>query len=206
MPGLTGVGERADEITPDTNLSTHIQDVVGVLEQDNLRGVILIGHSYGGMVITGVADRAGERIKELVYIKAPHPRDGEALADTFPGLRAHFTTEKQSIGGVDCVMIPSRSMVMHLGVKDDETIDWILARLTPHPYKAVMEKLYLRDEKAVLAIPRTAIDSASLLASRPPEIEARIRSSHRSWQIDAEQDVLITAPDQVTAMLLKLAS
>jgi pimeloyl-ACP methyl ester carboxylesterase len=199
------VGELTHRITPDTGLETHIQDVVQLLEEKDLRDVILVGHSYGGMVITGAADRAGERIRELVFIKAPHPRHGEALGDTFPGLRQHFLADKQNINGVDVVFVPSRGVVAHLGATDLATMEWMLANMTPHPYKCTTDPLLLRDEAAVLAIPRTAIDSASLLASRDPATEARIRSSHRSWQIDAEQDVLITAPAQVAEMLLRVA-
>src|SRR6185437_12915683 len=80
-PTLTGLGERRHLLGPKVDLETHIADVVGVLEFEDLHDVILVGHSYGGMVITGVADRALERIKELVYLDAAHPRNGESLAD-----------------------------------------------------------------------------------------------------------------------------
>src|SRR5438132_4781326 len=78
---LTGLGERIHLASPEVDLETHIQDVVNVLFYEDLRDVVLVGHSYGGMVITGVADRAPERLRQLVYLDAAVPSDGQAIAD-----------------------------------------------------------------------------------------------------------------------------
>jgi pimeloyl-ACP methyl ester carboxylesterase len=80
-PSLTGLGDRAHLGGPQTNLSTHIQDIVAIIEQEGLQEVVLVGHSYGGMVVTGVADRIPERITHLVYLDAMLPRDGQATTD-----------------------------------------------------------------------------------------------------------------------------
>src|SRR5271154_7543097 len=78
-PTLTGLGERSHLVTPDTDLDTHIADVVGVLKFEDLTNAILVGHSYGGMVITGVADRGLSRGGAPGFFHAPPPRDGENL-------------------------------------------------------------------------------------------------------------------------------
>src|SRR5882672_6572896 len=78
-PTCTGLGERAHLAHRDLNLESHIADMLAVLEFEDLRDVILIGHSYGGMVATGVADRARARIRHLVYLDAFAPTDGQAL-------------------------------------------------------------------------------------------------------------------------------
>jgi pimeloyl-ACP methyl ester carboxylesterase len=83
-PTLTGLAERASELSPEVGLDTHIQDIVDLLEEKNLHGVILVGHSYGGMVITGVVDQVPERIAHLVYFDTFVPRDGESIADVAP--------------------------------------------------------------------------------------------------------------------------
>ncbi len=80
-PTLTGLGERIHLATPDVNLDSHIQDIVNVLVYEDLHDVVLVGSSYGGMVITGVADRVPERLQQLVYLDAFAPHDGEALVD-----------------------------------------------------------------------------------------------------------------------------
>ena len=83
-PTLTGLGERSHLASPAIGLDTHVQDVVNVLEHEDLRDVVLVGHSYGGMVVTAVADRAADRVTRLVYVDAALPRDGECGFDLFP--------------------------------------------------------------------------------------------------------------------------
>lgn len=78
-PQLTGLGERVHLTRPDIGLSLHIEDVVNMILFEDLRDIILVGHSYGGMVITGVADRVPERIKKLIYVDALVPNDGESV-------------------------------------------------------------------------------------------------------------------------------
>jgi pimeloyl-ACP methyl ester carboxylesterase len=80
-PSLTGQGERVHLAKPDVNLSTHIQDAYNTIWYEDLTDIILVGHSYGGMVVTGVADRMPERIKHLIYLDAFLPADGQSLYD-----------------------------------------------------------------------------------------------------------------------------
>jgi pimeloyl-ACP methyl ester carboxylesterase len=90
-PTLTGLGERLHLLSPEVSLHTHIQDVVAVVEYEDLREVVLVEHSYGGMVITGVAESMPERLNQLVYLDAFVPEHGQALLDLHsPEERAHF--------------------------------------------------------------------------------------------------------------------
>lgn len=104
-PTLTGLGERANRHTPATDLATHIQDVVGVPEFEEPRDVALVGHSYGGLVIAGVAARVPERVAHLVYLDAFVPGDGQALLDLLPPLVAVGTREPSQREG-DGIRIP----------------------------------------------------------------------------------------------------
>jgi len=98
-PTLTGLGERSHLASPAIGLDTHIQDVVNVLEYEDLRDVVLVGHSYGGMVVTAVADRAADRLARLVYVDAVLRNDGECLFDvTSPQMRANME-ERARLGG-----------------------------------------------------------------------------------------------------------
>ena len=80
-PTVTGSGERVHLASPEVDLGTHVLDVTNVLIYEDLRGVILVGSSYGGMVITGVAERVPERISHLIYLDAYVPQDGQSIAD-----------------------------------------------------------------------------------------------------------------------------
>ena len=80
-PTYTGLGERAHLANPSIDLETHIEDILNVIKYEDLRDIVLVGHSYGGMVATGVADRARDRISQLIYIDAFVPEDGQSLLD-----------------------------------------------------------------------------------------------------------------------------
>jgi len=84
-PTMTGLGERVHLGGPEVGLSTHIEDIVNVLEFEDLTEVVLVGHSYGGMVIAGVADRIPGRIAKLIYFDAILPENGESVASLFRG-------------------------------------------------------------------------------------------------------------------------
>ena len=83
-PTLTGVGERSHLTSPQVTLDTHVADVVNLIRWEELTDVVLCGHSYGGCVITGVADRVAERLRALVYLDAFIPENGQSLHDTLP--------------------------------------------------------------------------------------------------------------------------
>jgi len=134
-PSLTGVGERAHLASPAVNLSTHITDVVNVLEYERLERVVLVGHSYGGMVVTGVADRAAPRIAALVYLDAFVPQHGQALLDfASEGLRARLTSG-------DWRVPPLTPQAQ--GMRDPAEIAWVEARRGPQPLATLTEKLSL---------------------------------------------------------------
>ena len=97
-PTHTGLGERSHQASPDIDLETHIADILGVLQFEDLKSVVLIGHSYGGMVATGVADRARECIAKLIYLDAHVPRDGESLFDLNPDRRLTMTEAARTNG------------------------------------------------------------------------------------------------------------
>jgi pimeloyl-ACP methyl ester carboxylesterase len=83
-PTLTGLGERAHLATPETDVDTHVADVAAVLHFEDLADVVLVGHSYGGLVISALADRHPERVAQLIYLDADVPEDGDCEFDFFP--------------------------------------------------------------------------------------------------------------------------
>jgi pimeloyl-ACP methyl ester carboxylesterase len=134
-PSLTGIGERAHLASPAVNVSSHIADVLGTLEYERLKGVVLVGHSYAGMVVSGVADRAPERIGTLVYLDAFVPQNGQALLDLLPQrVREHFPREGWQVPP----LAPAAQ-----GMKDPAEIAWLDGRRDAQPVKCFTEKLHL---------------------------------------------------------------
>jgi pimeloyl-ACP methyl ester carboxylesterase len=205
-PTLTGLGERAHLLSPDIDLDTQITDVLGVLHYEDLADVILVGHSYGGMVITGVADRALSRIGQLVYFDAAFPEDGESLADVSPALMDLARSQARIVDGVELVLWPDSDAVPLYGVTDPADAAWMQNKLTPHPWKCFAQKLRLLNEAAVRKIPRTAINCTSTLRIRPPQKLHRALTADRVWEIDTGHDLMITEPEASAEMLLRLAS
>jgi pimeloyl-ACP methyl ester carboxylesterase len=202
-PTLTGLGERAHLLTPDTGLDTHVDDVARLLFYEDLQDVVLVGHSYGGMVITGAADRAAERIGRLVYLDAANPRNGEANADR-GHTRATRARDGRVVDGVELFMFPSADTIRLMGVTDPADIAWMMERLTPQPWRCAEQPLQLENEAALWAIPQYHIVCTATLPGRDAEIIARARLQNRLWTVDTGHDLMITEPQAVTDALLEM--
>lgn len=204
-PTLTGLGERKHLLRPDIDLDLQIADVVNVMEYEDLTEVILVGHSYGGMVITGVADRVGSRIGHLVYLDAAHPKNGESLADISPEMMTMAQSELRVVDGVELVLFPDSRAISYLGVSDPADFAWMKSKITPHPWKCLTQKLRLRDEAAVRRIPRSNINCTASLAMSPPAQRTRQLEGNRNFEIDTGHDLMITEPQAVAGMLLQIS-
>src|SRR5438309_7653299 len=169
-PTLTGLGERSHLMRPGIDLDTHILDIVNVLHYEDLRDVILVGHSYGGMVITGAADRASDRVGRLVYLDAANPKNGESLVDVAGKIILATREFGQTVDGVELVLFPDPEIRKLFGVTDPDDLDWMTEHLTPHPWACFEQKLRLTNEAALWAIPRYHIVCTSTLATRDPEL------------------------------------
>jgi len=106
VPTLTGLGERSHLLNANINLSTHIKDVTNVFVYESLRDVILVGASYGGMVITGASSAAADRIRGLVYVDAFLPENGQSLAD-LAGLEGYISLQRETPGLVQPMSMPN---------------------------------------------------------------------------------------------------
>jgi pimeloyl-ACP methyl ester carboxylesterase len=139
-PTLTGLGERAHLFSADVVMDTHIQDVVGLLESEELEEVLLVGHSYGGTVITGVAGQVAERLKGLVYLDAFVPESGQSMESMALRGRFEMMAESAVAAGTPLLVPPPEASFWSVIKAEDAA--WINRRLTPHPintYKQTVE-------------------------------------------------------------------
>lgn len=143
-PTQTGLGERAHLLRPDVGVETFVRDVVAVLEAEELTDVILVGHSFGGVAISGAADRVPGRIRHLVYLDALLAPDGRSAFDDLPAdVVERRIAESIEVGGVACMKpFPPSAF----GVGDPADTAWLERRLTPHPLRTYQDKVRLHSD------------------------------------------------------------
>ena len=179
---------------------------MAVLHYEDLHDVILVGHSYGGMVITGVADRAAVRIGRLVFLDAATPVNGQSLVDVAGPFIEAARPSGKVVDGVELVLFPGTEPLPSYGVTEPDDVAWMNERLTPHPWRCFEQPLRLTNEDATSTIPRYHIVCTSTLATRDPELVAKARAEGRLWDIDTGHDLMISEPDAVTDALLAVAA
>ncbi len=202
-PTLIGLAERATELHPGIDLEAHVAEVAALMESLAPTKVILVGHSYGGMVITGAADRAPGRVAWLAHLDAPVPQDGEALIDISPGLVV-LAEDVVEVDGVPLGLWPDERALAIYGLSGAEA-ERALERLTPHPWACFLQKLRLADPVRLTSIPRAMLNCAGTLMRRPDEFCARSLVGDVVETVDAPHDIMLTHPDLVADFLGRLA-
>lgn len=201
-PTYTGLGERAHQVARSINLETHIGDVLAVLECEDLRDVVLVGHSYGGMVATGVADRAAERIAKLVYLDAFVPEHGQSVFDMLPAQERTRRQEAARAEG-DGWLLPPNPTPSDTSAED---IAWIAPRRRWQPIGTFAQPLTLNNE--TVGPPRTYIYCTRLGPGDTFGQFARRFRADAAWQfleIDASHSPNVTAPDAIARLLDQIA-
>jgi pimeloyl-ACP methyl ester carboxylesterase len=201
-PTLTGLSERAHLLSPQVGLDTHVEDVVRLLDVLDLHDVVLVGHSYAGQVVTGVADRRPERIARRVHLDAFVGADGEAARDLLPESVAHHWAESAAGPGLGW-LVPVRSLSV-LGVTEQSDIDWLTPRLTPHPWKTYTDPLRLTG--AAEDVPGVFVECVSWMRVFQAQAE---RARERGWtvhELDTGHEAMVTAPKALTDVLLTIAA
>jgi len=201
-PTYTGLGERAHLAHPGIDLDTHIDDILGVLHAEDLGEVVLVGHSYGGMVATGVADRAAARVARLVYLDAFVPRNGEALLDLVSA-EARANMRKAAGESGEGWRIPPNPLPPDT---DQLDVSWIMPRRVMQPLGTFEQPIRLTGAGELL--PRIYVyctrPSPGDVFRRFAE-RARSEPRWRSLEIDASHSPHVTAPAALADLLASLA-
>jgi len=190
------------------NLDLHIQDIVRLLECEGLERVILVGHAYAGMVITGVAESCPERLGHLVYVNGVVPRDGEAMVDQLAAVRGpQFTAwVRGHIERKDGFLPPPatpQEVERRWGISDPSDLAWVLSRVTPQPVAAFAQPVRTGRSEAQL-IPRCFIGSSE--SGFDSVAEMARKAGWGLFQIDTGHDPMITKPEELAEILLQIAS
>jgi len=198
-PSLTGLGDRVHLARPEVDLALHVEDVVALIETEELRSVILVGHSYGGMVITGAAARVAPRLAHLVYLDAFVPAPGQALLDLMPPESAAAFRQAAAEQG-DGWRIPPLSPA-RLGVTSARDTEWLMRRLVPQPLRTF--------EQALPAVGGDRVKRTYVYCAKPAsgafdQFAERFRDDGK-WtfhDVKTGHNAMITAPGDVAKILM----
>ncbi|TVT26150.1 alpha/beta hydrolase [Amycolatopsis rhizosphaerae] len=199
-PSLTGYGDKAHLLGPEVGLGTHIDDVAGLIEGERLNDVVLVGHSYAGMVISGVAHRVPEWIAHLVFLDAMVPEDGETAVDVHPVTKRLIDV---AVDGWRVPPMPEQPPPLGLfGVTDPDDVAWLRSMLSDQPVRCLQEPVRL-GHPAGRMIPRTHIHC---VGARPAGITRRpVPAGERVRELPTGHDCMITMPVELAGLLLEAA-
>jgi pimeloyl-ACP methyl ester carboxylesterase len=200
-PTLTGLGERAHLLSPAVNLDTHIADVVNLIRYEGLSDIVLVGHSYAGFVISGVAEQEESAIASFVFLDAFVPEDGDSMA-TIGTSTTREAMEAAAKRG-ETTLPPRPAEFFHVNPADRPWIDRLCG---PHPIGTFLQpvkvtgarerigkKVYIRAE----AYPNPVFDThAAKLKARP---------GWRVYDVPCGHDVMVDMPDRLVEILLEAA-
>jgi pimeloyl-ACP methyl ester carboxylesterase len=199
-PTLTGLGERSHLLRAGINISTHVTDVVNLLKWEGLSGVVLCGHSYGGMVVSGVAEQMAPAIGSIVFLDAFVPENGDSMADLTSGTVRDNLKIAAERGDL---VVPARSAAAFLVNAKDQA--WVDAMCVPQPVGTMTEKVTLTGarerigKKAYIrasAYPNPGFDTAY----------ARVKAdtSWRTYEVPCGHDVMVDMPERLAEILLEV--
>lgn len=200
-PTQTGLGERSHLLSNALTLDVFVQDLVNVLEFEDLRDVILVGHSFGGIAVSGAADRVPQRIRHLVFLDSLLVESGQSPFSVVPPqvAQARRRLAHEFSAGVS-MPVPDPDA---FGVRDPADAQWLRARCTPHPLSTYESALTL-DHPLGNGLPATYVAVTPHYA--PTEASRRLARRQR-WdyrEIEAGHDAMITSPQAVIDLLLRL--
>jgi pimeloyl-ACP methyl ester carboxylesterase len=200
-PTMTGLGERSHLIGGKIDLATHVTDIVNVMKWENLNGIVLVGHSYGGVVISGVAEQMREAIGSIVFLDAFLPESGDSLA------AKASQPVREAIAGLvekgESAMKPVPAAVFRVNEKDRA---WVDAMCTPHPLATLTDKITVTGARDRVA------KKAYIRAKGYPSVpfdgvheQLKTNSAWRVYELPCGHDAMVDMPDQLTEILIEVA-
>lgn len=208
-PSLTGYGDKAHLLSPEVGLDTHVGDIVTLIDEQDLTEVILVGHSYAGLVISSVANQIPDRIGHLVYLDAMVPEDGETAVDVQPISQHLIDLAATSGSGWRVPPLPEQPLPFGLfGVTDPADVAWLRTMLSDQPVRCLQQPVRLNNP-AAQAISRTHIHCVGArpagIVRRPvPAIQPN-GSPAQVWELPTGHDCMITMPVELSKLLIEVS-
>ena len=198
-PTLTGLGERSHLLRENIDLNTHILDIIQVFEYEDLYDVILVGHSYGGMVIGGVAEKIPERIKRMVYIDGYIPEDGKTAFDLIPGLEDVYKKRSLSKQGKEWWLVQPYDPIVW-GVTNTDDISWMNRHLSPMPWHTHDQPIAINNPKAK-KIPTSYVSCTEYKDFHFMAQKAKLQLVRDYHELKSGHDAMIIVPNELVQIL-----
>jgi pimeloyl-ACP methyl ester carboxylesterase len=202
-PTLSGVGERSHLLSRQVNLDTHIADVVNLIRWEDISNVVLCGHSYGGCVVTGVADQIADRISALVYVDAFVPESGQSLHDTLPAEQRDSQIRGALETGDGWKVPPIPAEVFNVNARD---CAWVNRQRTPQSLATFQQPLQLAGAieriRNVTYILATGWDHSPF----PQFYEKAKAKNWKTFTLACGHDVMLDSPNGLLEILLSVPS
>ena len=200
-PTLTGLGERSHLLSKDVNLATHITDILNVMKWEGLKDIVLVGHSYGGLIVSGVADQAHDKIASIVFLDAFVPDNGDSLLEK--ASQAARDGMNDAIKKGEIAMKPIPAAVFRVNEKDRA---WVDAQCTPHPIATFTDKAVVTGGREKIA--KRAYIRAKGYPSVPFDAahdKLKAAGGWKTYEVPAGHDVMVDMPDRLTEILVEVA-
>lgn len=200
-PTLTGLGERSHLLSPNVTLGTHITDIVNVIKWEGLSDIVLCGHSYGGAVVTGVAEQAQPAISSIVFLDAFVPEDGETLL----GLASPPT--RDAINGAlqrgETILKPVPASVFRVNEKDRA---WVDSMCVPQPLATFTDKVTVTGARERIA-KKSYIRAKGYPSQSFDEAQAKVtkKSGWQIYEMPSGHDAMVDMPERLAEILLEVA-
>jgi pimeloyl-ACP methyl ester carboxylesterase len=200
-PTLTGLGERSHLMSAAINLDTHIADVVNVVKWEDLKGICLVAHSYGGWPVSGALEQIGDRVASIVFLDAFVPEDGQKGFDFASGFSRQGTIEARQKGEISRPAPPATAF--HVNDKDRA---WVDSKTTPQPLALAFSTIKLTGAREKVA-KKTYIRAPVYEQPAFDKYYAakKADASWRTYQVPCGHDVMVDMPDRLAEILLESA-
>jgi pimeloyl-ACP methyl ester carboxylesterase len=200
-PTLTGLGERAHLLNPSIDLDTHITDIVNVIRYHDLKDIVLVGHSYAGFVISGVAEQEQDNIASFVFLDAFVPEDGDSMETVgTPATREAMAAAKQR---GEATVAPRSAELFNVNAAD---CAWVNSLCGPHPIGTFLQPVKLTGARERIA--KKTYIRASAYPNPVFDAHAAKLKARPGWHVDGipcGHDVMVDMPDQLVEVLLDVA-
>jgi pimeloyl-ACP methyl ester carboxylesterase len=204
MPTLSGSGSRASLLSPAIDLATHVADVIECLDRLDDETLVLVGHSYAGMVLPGVADARAHRVSAAVFVDAFYPRDGEAAIDRLPApFQEYFREQARTLG--DGWRLPANDGLLDVwGLREEADRSWVRARLTDWSLRC-FESPSVAPARQIAALPRWYVGGTNDYPARAAFAdigEAAAADGCTFVGVASGHDVMIEAPESLASVVI----